>query len=84
MDIRDAYATLQGALARLAAIEQALDAAEASYRLQVEDYRVNLVNNLDVLQSLQQLQDARREAIRARHEAKRRSWQLLAASGETL
>lgn len=84
LDIRDVYARLQAALARSEALANARDATEESYRLQVEDYRRSLVNNLEVLQELQQLQDARRDAIHADHEAKRLYWQLRAATGASL
>ena len=84
LDIRDTYAKLQGATARHAALKSALDAAEENYRLQVEDYRLNLVNNLDVLQTLQALEDTRREAIAARYAAKRLYWRLRASVGDTL
>ena len=66
------------------ALTGALAAAEESYRLQVEDYRRGLISNLDLLQELRTLQDARRDEIDARHSAKRLYWRLLAATGETL
>lgn len=84
LEIRDAHANLQGALARLAALRKALGAAEENYRLQQEDYRRSLVNNLDVLQALESLEGTRRDVIHAAYEAKRRHFQLLAAAGETL
>jgi len=84
LEIRKAYLNLQTALVRRAALDQARQAAEDDYRFQVEDYRLNLVNNLDVLKSLQALQDARREAVQARYEAKRRYWALRVAGGEAL
>ena len=84
LDIQDLYARLQAAVARSTALKAALDATEESYRLQVEDDRLNLVNNLDVLLSLQLLQDAQREFVHARAETKRLSWQLRAATGHTL
>ena len=84
LDIRNAYATLQGSIARYIAFLRALDAAEENYRLQVEDYGRNLVNNLDVLQALQALEDARRDVITAQHTAKRDFWRLRVAIGETL
>mgnify|MGYP001576924734 CR=1 FL=1 len=84
LEIADAYAELSAAIARRAALLKALDAAEQSYRLQTEDYRLNLVNNLDVLEALETLQDARRDAIGARHEAARRYWRLRAATGAPL
>ena len=84
LDIKDAYAKMQAALNRLAALEKALQASEASYQLQVEDYQHNLVNTLDVLQELQTLQEVRREYIHATYEAKRLHWQLRVTVGETL
>lgn len=84
LEISNVYADLQGAIARDAALRKALEASEENYRLQVEDYRLSLVNNLDVLQTLQELEDARRDAIGARHEMKRLYWQLRVAVGETL
>ncbi|MBI4598527.1 MAG: TolC family protein [Candidatus Omnitrophica bacterium] len=84
LEIRSAYATLQGSIARYLALVRALDAAEENYRLQVEDYGRNLVNNLDVLQALQDVQDARRDVIAAQHTAKRDHWKLRVATGETL
>ena len=84
LDVRQAYARLQGAIAGRDALAQALQAAEDNYRLQVEDYRVSLVNNLDVLQALQALQNARRDTLHAQYEAKRRYWQLRVAVGEPL
>jgi hypothetical protein len=50
----------------------------------VEDYRLNLVNNLDVLQALEDVQHARREMLRAHNEVKRLFWKLRVATGETL
>ncbi len=83
LDIRDAYAKADSAIVIRAALENALSAAEESYRLEVEDYRLNLVSNLEVLQTLQSLQDAHREFIHAKYDAKRLSWQLHVATGDT-
>ncbi len=84
LEIQDVYARLHAALARQAALEQALAASEEDYRLQVEDYRRNLVGNLDVLLALQTLQDARRDVLHAQYETKRLYWQLRVATGEAL
>ncbi|MBI3996830.1 MAG: TolC family protein [Candidatus Omnitrophica bacterium] len=84
LDIQDLSTRLQAAVARSAALKRALDAAEENYRLQVEDDRLHLVNNLDVLLSLQLLQDAQREFVHARAETKRFFWQLRAATGQAL
>ena len=84
LDIRETYAKLQSGMAQTAALDKARAAAEESYRLQADDYRLNLVNNLEVLQALQALQDARRDFIHAQHETKRLYWQLQVATGQTL
>ena len=82
LDIRNRYATLQAALARARALDQARQAAEENYRLQLEDYQLSLVNTLDVLETLQDLEDVRREVIHAEYELKRLYWQLLIATGD--
>ena len=81
LEIEDLHAKLQAAIASQTALKMALDAAEESFRLQTEDYRLNLVNNLEVLQALQALQDVRREFAHASGETKRLYWQLRAATG---
>lgn len=84
LDIRDAYAQLHTALERHAALSKALAAAEENYRFQADDYTRSLVSNLDVLQALQNLQDARRDVLGAEYDAKRLYWQLKTAVGESL
>lgn len=84
LDIRDRYAELVAAMDRHEALAKAADAVEKNYRLQVEDYNLNLVSNLDVLQVLQELQDIRRDVIAARYAVQRLYWQLSVATGETL
>lgn len=82
LEIREAYTKAQAAQARAAALEKALKAAESSYQMQEQEYRRSLVGNLEVLQALRELQDTRRETIRAQHEAKRLYQRLLAAAGD--
>ena len=81
-EIRGAFAEYGGALARVRALTQALEATEESYQMQVAEYRLNLVSNLDVLEALQILQDARRDLIQALHDAHRLYWKLQVACGE--
>ncbi len=83
-EVLDAYARFESALARRLALANALQAAEENFRLQVEDYRLSLVNNLDVLDALRTLEDARRDEIGARYDAKRLYWLLRATAGEGL
>ncbi|MBI4227451.1 MAG: TolC family protein, partial [Candidatus Omnitrophica bacterium] len=82
-DVRDRHAQVTTAIAQAEALARALEAADESYRLQVEDYGRSLVNHLEVLQALQALQDVRRDAIHAAYEAKRLAWRLRASVGET-
>ncbi|OGX47454.1 MAG: hypothetical protein A3G88_00245 [Omnitrophica WOR_2 bacterium RIFCSPLOWO2_12_FULL_63_16] len=70
-EIRDAYSDVQLAIARQQALDRAWKAAEDNYRLQLDDYRLNIVNNLDVLQTLQELQDVRRDLIAATYDVQR-------------
>ena len=83
-EIRDAYAQYDGALARMRALTKALEATEESYQMQVQEYRLNLVSNLEVLSTLQTLQDARREVTAALYDAHRLYWKLKAAAGESI
>ncbi|MBI4313983.1 MAG: TolC family protein [Candidatus Omnitrophica bacterium] len=83
LEIRDAYAQYEAGMARSNALGRALNAADENYRFQMEDYRRNLVNNLDVLQSLEELEGIRRDQVNALHETKRLCWQLKIAAGET-
>ena len=84
LDIQDSYTNLQSSLTRRSALDQARQAAEANYQLQTDDYRKSLVGNLDVLEALQQFQDARRDVIHSTYETKRFYWQLKIAAGEIL
>jgi outer membrane protein len=81
-EIRDAYANCQGALAKLRALTQAVEAAHESALIQMEEYRRNLVGNLEVLSALQELQEIRRDLIQTRCEAMRLWWRLKAACGD--
>ena len=81
LEIRDAYATLRGTIDQHRALQRALAADEENYRLEVEDYRLNLINNLEVLQALEALQGARRDVIHTMYDAKRGYNQLLTTTG---
>ena len=83
-EIRDAYMQYDFAVAHTRALTKALEATEESYQLQAQEYRLNLVSNLEVLSTLQTLQDARRELIHALYDAHRFYWKLKASAGETL
>jgi outer membrane protein len=81
-NIRDAYANMQVSILRKKTLGKALKSAELSYHLQTQDYKLNVVNNLDVLTAIQNLEDVRRSYIHTSYESKRFYWQLLTAAGE--
>ena len=81
-DIHDAYVNVQADRARSAVLKKALDSAELNYTLQQQDYRLSVVNNLDVLTALQNLEDIRRSFIHISYECKRFYRQLLVAAGD--
>lgn len=83
-DIKDAYVGLTTALAVHDALRKAYSTAKLNYHLQKTDYERSLVNNLDVLASIQTLQNADRDYIHALYEAKRRYWALRVAVGESI
>jgi outer membrane protein len=80
-DIHDSYSLVTTAGARTEALTKALASAEENSKLQQEDYKLNLVSNLDVLSAIQTLQDTRRTYNSAYYENRRYYWQLRAASG---
>ncbi|MDD5477657.1 MAG: TolC family protein [Candidatus Omnitrophica bacterium] len=81
-NIHDAYVNMQISILRKKTLGKALGSAELSYHLQTQDYKLNVVNNLDVLTAIQNLEDVRRSYIHTSYESKRFYWQLLAAAGE--
>jgi len=81
-DIHDAYVNMQISIFRKKTLGKALGSAELSYHLQTQDYKLNVVNNLDVLTAILNLEDVRRSFIHTSFESKRFYWQLLAAAGE--
>ena len=83
-DIRDSYVSLNYDILRVKALNKALKAAEMNYLLQNEDYKLSVVNNLDVLAAIQSLQNTRRGYIHSFYETKRFYWQLLIAAGEEI
>ncbi|MDP2653338.1 MAG: TolC family protein [Candidatus Omnitrophota bacterium] len=82
LEIENVYTNLEVALLKEKALRAAYDAADENYRLQLDDYRKNLVNNLDVLQALEDLQEMRRAWTAAAKDTKRLYWNLLVTTGE--
>ncbi len=57
LEIRNAFETLKASRLEEKALEEAVAASRKNYEIYVEEYRLNLVNNLDVLDALRRLQD---------------------------
>lgn len=82
LDIKQAHTEWERARNQYAALEEARLASEENFVLQQEDYRRNLVNNLTVLDALEQLNIARREANLLYYEKLLRYWRLKVATGD--
>jgi len=83
-NIHDSYVGAYSAILRSDALGKALKSAELNYTLQKEDYRNNLVSNLDVLTAIQNFGNTRRSYIQAFYEKKRAYQQLQASVGNII
>jgi outer membrane protein len=68
-DVREAYENLTSSLVQVDAYAKALDAAQKDYQAVERDRRLALNTNLDVLQSLTQLQTAQNNYNQAHYQA---------------
>ncbi|OGW98320.1 MAG: hypothetical protein A2Z81_04275 [Omnitrophica WOR_2 bacterium GWA2_45_18] len=82
LDVQNSYTQYQGYQKQRDALKKAVDAAQESYDLQLEDYKNGLVNNLDVLQALQDLLTMRRNYIAVQNTVQRAYWNLRIAAGD--
>ena len=80
-EIKDAYENWKSAAERYQALEKAVAASQENFTFQSQEYQRHLVNNLDVLDALRSLFDARRDANQAFYEAKKNYWSLETAKG---
>jgi outer membrane protein len=81
-DIHDSYSRASSSLARSSTLQKALQSADRNYTLQEQDYKLSLVNNLEVLSAISSLEDARRNFDSTFYESRRFYWQLRAAAGD--
>lgn len=79
-EIRSTYQSVALDRARIESLETATEAARKNYDVQLRDYRLGLVTNLDVLQALTTFQENRRALDRARYTAKLNYLRLEAAA----
>lgn len=82
LEIKQAFDNWRSAVERYDAFSESVAASEENYKFQAEDYKNSLVNNLDVLDALQGLNDARLESNSAYYEAKANYWRLRVATGD--
>ncbi len=83
LEIRNAFEDYRSALAQRSALASAAQANRANYDIQAKEYSFNLVNNLEVLDSLRRYEEVERRHNTARYEAQRAYVRFLAATGET-
>lgn len=79
-DVRSLYSSLSAEYDRLNDLSRALDLAQKTYEEQNREYRYGLVNNLDVLTSLDSLYQSKLELDRSKVEIERLTSQLKAAT----
>jgi len=82
LNIKNTYTNFNVSSRRQKAFEQAYMASEENYKLQMEDYQKNLVNNLDVLQALEDVQDMRRSWTLVKNNTKRFYWNFIVSTGD--
>ncbi len=80
-DVRSSYRSLQAALSSVDALAKAADLAQQNLKAQSEDYRLSLVTNLEVLDSISTLQTTRLTLNAARQQAALAAVQLDVAAG---
>jgi outer membrane protein TolC len=81
-DIRSSYALLLASRAREKSLATLVADAEKSYESQRADYKLGIVTNIDVLQAIRQVEDAKRRLLAAGVESHINSIKLAVASGD--
>lgn len=62
-EIRQAYANFLSSFAQLAQLSETVEVASENYKIQSEDFKLGITNNLDVLGALDYLLEARRQKL---------------------
>lgn len=84
LDIANSYEIYHASLLSDRALFEAYEAAKEDFRLNNEDYKLNLISNIELLDVLRRYQAAMRRSNIEHFLAKRNYWKLKVASGETL
>ncbi len=82
LEVENAWTRFQSSQQRLQALTKALTATEKSHDLLLNDYDLNLVDNLIILEAIQDLQDVRRAVVATKNETRRLYWALRVAAGD--
>lgn len=80
-EVRSLHQTLDRSTAEMKALEKAFDLAQKNYEQIQKDFRFGLVNNLDLVQALKNLEDARRTLDQTRYQHHIERVQLEVAAG---
>lgn len=81
LDVTAKYETYHRYLDQVKAFDQALDKAKNSYDVALQDYRLGLISNLDVLSSLNLYLDSKRNSEKTKIQAMMNYKLLVATSG---
>lgn len=84
LEIRNAHEDLTAARRATTAYNAAHEASKTNFEILEDEYRHNLVNNLDVLDALRRFEDEERRWHEARFDEKRAYWKFRSAIGEIL
>lgn len=84
LEIQNAAHDFDSAQKQFSALQTASAKSKESFKAEEEDYRLGLVNNLGVLQSLRSLEEAERNSNRALFQAKINYLALKVAAGEKI
>ncbi len=82
LEIKNAFAEFKASGLVERALVEARDASKKSYELHAEEYKLNRVNNLEVLDALKQYEDIERRWNTARYQMLKNFWKLKVAVGE--
>ena len=82
LEVRDAREELDSSRASEKALEEAYQASKENYDILTEEYRLNLVNNLEVLDALERYQNVERRFRSAHFTTLKDQWKLRVATGD--
>lgn len=81
LNIQETYQNWKASVENFNALENAVQASQANFDFQKDEYSKNLVSNLEVLEAIEELNDTRRQANESYYQMKEKYWQLQVATG---